>query len=276
MAAALLGALLLVLQLFSSSPAAMPVPDITPTAFAYLPFVARSPTCPTTSANQYESGTAYQYDLDDPVRPAYNHADKNIELRGYVLTTDASPELIDLGVGDENAPELDTLFHPARVPPLTAVYQVRDWLWASSPHPGTRGDPIAEPAVTALGLATTPGETLYVPASGYDIGGGIMEIIVLFADEDTVALRYGREDSSAPQGYTIHVDGICTDPTLLQLYRSLDDLDGPRYVYVPPDQRPYTYQLPNLPSGQPIGTTSGNETVVAVVDTGTFQDPRSM
>jgi hypothetical protein len=262
----------------------MPVADFTPTAFSYLPLVARSPSCPANSPYEYQGGTAYQYDLDNPVRPAYNHADKNIELRGYVPAADDRLELIDLGSDDNKAPKLDTLFEPPRVPPLTALYQVRDWVWATSPDPGYRGDPIADPPVTALALETAPGELLYVPESGYDIGGG-MEVIILFADEDTVALRYAREDTvGGPHrdyvpggpGYVVHVDGICTDPNLLQLYRTLDDPDGPRYVYVPPEDRPYTYPLPNLADDQPIGRAIGTETVVAVVDTGVFQDPRSV
>jgi hypothetical protein len=98
---------------------------------------------------------------------------------------------------------------------------------------------------------------------------------VLFADEDTVALRYTREDSSAPSGYTVHVDNICTDPNLLTLYNSLDDPGGARYTYVPPVGRPYVYDLPALPAGHPLGTARSRETVVAIVDTGAFMDTRS-
>jgi hypothetical protein len=100
-------------------------------------------------------------------------------------------------------------------------------------------------------------------------------VIVLFADEDTVALRYTREDSAAPSGYTVHVDNICTDPNLLTLYNSLDDPGGARYTYVPPEGRPYGYDLPALPAGHPLGTARSGETVVAIVDTGAFMDTRS-
>jgi hypothetical protein len=122
-------------------------------------------------------------------------------------------------------------------------------------------------------MGTTPGEPLYVPASGYNIGDGF-EVIVLFADEDTITLHYTREDTAAI-GYTIHVDRICTDPNLLMLYAALDDAGGARYVYTPPSARPYTYNLPTLAAGQSFGTARGNEIVVGIVDTGTFQDPRS-
>ncbi|MGD2143259.1 MAG: hypothetical protein PVF54_02140 [Anaerolineae bacterium] len=272
---ALLGLFLVGLSARRTTRAAIPPPDPTLTPRAYLPYVARASTCPTTSTNQYQSGVAIQYDTDDPVRPAEEHADKNIELRGYTLNTDPSlgRELVDYGSDDEiQPPQFATLFDPPRVPAITTLYQVHHWNWASSPDPGSRGDPITTPPVTALALHTTPGETLRVPTSDYDIGGDPpMEVLVLFADEDTLALRYTREDSSGSPGYTVHLDDICTDPNLLALYRQLDDLNGPRYEYPNP-----SYDLPNLPAGQAIGLARGDEVVVAIVDTGTFQDPRSL
>jgi len=246
---------------------------LTPTAYVYLPLVSRGYTCPTESSRQYESGWAAQYDADDPVRPAAAHADKNLALRGYAPNTGGGfrRELVDYGSDDDTRPpQIATLFEPHRVPELTEFYQVHHWNWAPSPEPGTRGDPIGNPPVTALGLSTTPGEALHVPVSGYDIGGG-MEVLVLFADEDTIALRYTREDSSGSPGYTIHVDNICVDPNLLALYNQLDDPNGPRYVYPNPDG----YLLPNLPAGKVFGTARVEEVVVAIVDTGVFMDTRS-
>ena len=102
----------------------------------------------------------------------------------------------------------------------------------------------------------------------YNIGGG-QEAIVLFADADTVTLHYTREDSSAV-GYTVHIDHICTDPNLLNLYNTLDTPTGPRYQY--PNAQ---YQLPTLAAEQIFGTTSGQDMVIAITDTGAFQDPRS-
>lgn len=269
----LLGVVLLVAQLVTTSGAATPDPDPTPTAFSYLPLVSTFFSCPETSTNQYGSGIAYQVDDDDPVRPAYNHADKNIELRGYSPNTDPllQRELIDYGSDDPTQPpQLATLFDPPRVPALSGFYQVHHWLWGESPDPGERLGPITIPPVTALGLRTTRGESVRVPASGYEIGGG-MEVLVLFADDDTVALRYTREDSSAPLGYTVHIDNICTDPNLLALYNALDDPSGPRYQYPNP-----SYLLPNLYAGQQVGVARDSEVIVSIVDTGSFQDPRSI
>jgi len=282
---AIMGATIVVLLVIAAQastlagpcPAATLPPYPSPTACVYLPFLARrldACTCPLTSTNQYTGGTAYQDDQDDPVRPAYDHADKNLKLRGYASNIDADlqRELVNYGTDDPTLPpQFATMFNPHSVPPLSGFYRVYNWNWASSPEPGSRGDPITSYPVTALGLQTAPGEPLYVPTSAYDIGGG-MEVLVLFADESAVALRYTREDSSASQGYTLHVDSICTDPNLLALYNALDDPDGPRYQY---HGSGYTYDLPTLAAGQPFGTAKGIEIMVAIVDTGQFMDPRS-
>ena len=273
----------LVFAVSSTSGAPLLPPDFTPTVHVYLPAVANGPTltpaatpyaCPTTSTYQYTGGIAFQHDTDDPVRPAHNHADKNLALRGYTLNADPAlkRELVDYGSDDPTQPpQFATLFAPYRVPSLSNFYSVHHWNWAPSPEPGVRGSPVTFPSITALGLQTTPGESLHVPQSGYSIGGDpAMEVLVLFADEDTVALRYTREDSSGAQGYTVHVDNICTDPNLLALYNQLDDSGGPRHMYPNP-----SYDLPNLPEGHRFGTARSTEIVVAIADTGTIQDARS-
>ena len=264
--------LLLSVSFGAAQPYAMPQADLTPMSFSYLPLVAAAPGCPATSPNEYASGTAFQYDTDDPVRPARLHADKNIELRGYTPNTDPSlvKALVDYGCDDPDAPQLASLQSPHRVPPLARFYRVNHWEWHDSPDPGVRAEPIIDYPVTALGLGTTPGQTLHVPYSGYSIGGG-MEVLVLFADRDTITLRYTRDDSAAPAGYTLHIDNICTDPNLLALYEQLDDPEGPRYDY-PSD----AYALPTLYAGQPVGVARGDEAVIAIADAGTFQDPRSL
>ena len=272
----------LVISLTSQPRAVAAEPDaLSPPPRVYLPLVfGSSPppfACPTSSANNYASGTATQYDLDNPVRPAQAHADKNLALRGYTPNTDAGlrRELVNYGADDPTMPpQLATLFQPARVPPLSGFYRVHDWNWNPSPEPGTPGAPLMTWPVTALGLQVIPGETLQVPVSGYDIGQGY-EVIVLYADERRVALHYAREDSAGAPGYTVHLDGLCTDPNLLALYTGLDAAAGPRYVYRPPNQRPYNYPLPALPAGKPLGVARASEIVVAVVDTGRFMDPRS-
>jgi hypothetical protein len=239
---------------------------------AYLPVVMGPPfECPTSSTRSYASGPAFQYDTENPVRPAYNHAGKNIELRGYIPNTDPGlqRELVNYGSNDPTQPpQFATLFSPYQVPPLSEFFRVFQWNWAPSPDPGTPGSPNMHYPATALSFALPPGATLRTPLSGYDIGGG-MEVIVLYADEDTIALHYTREDTYA-LGYTIYLNNICTDPNLLNLYNSLDNPNGPRYDY--PSA---VYNLPSLPAGKIFGTTSGADIVLAAVDSGSFQDPRS-
>ncbi|MCC7358514.1 MAG: hypothetical protein IT317_03505 [Anaerolineales bacterium] len=242
--------------------------------FAPLAFKpAAPPTCPASSGNSYAAGGAAQWDIvDNPVRPAHLHADKNLALRGY-NSTSAAKGLVNYGSDDPTQPpQLATLFNPNRLPAFSGVYRANQWNWATSPAPGSAGGPILDWPVTVLGLATTPGEALRVPASGYDIGGG-MEVLVLFADADSIAFKYTREDSVAPNGYLVHVDNICTDVNLLALYNSLNQ--GARYVYLGVQDHNVDYNLPNLPAGQVFGTARGGEVRVAVVDSGTFLDPRS-
>ncbi len=226
--------------------------------------------CPTSSTLAYVAGPARQYDTGSPVRPAEEHPDKNLSLRGYVLNSDPSlkRELVSYGTDDPTQPpQLATLFSPYQVPRLVGFYRVYNWNWTTD----SRGSLITSPRVTAMGLETTPGQALHVPTSGYDIGQG-MEVLVIYADEDSITLKYTREDSAAT-GYMVHLDKICTDPNLLALYRMLDDPDGPRYVYRLPAE--YWYDLPALAAGQVFGTAQGSEIVVAIRDTGSFMDPRS-
>ena len=273
-ALALLCALVISLSSRPLAEAAAPNAPSPPTPRIYLPLVfGPAPfACPTSSANSYARGKAFQYDRDNPVRPAQAHADKNLALRGYEPNTDAGllRELIKYDPGDPTRPpQFATLFLPVRTPRLSGFYSVHDWYWSPSPYPGTRGVPLTTWPVTALGLQVTPGEALHVPSSGYDIGQGY-EVIVLYADERRVAMRYTREDSAGAQGYTVHVDGLCTDPNLLKQYARSDAASGPRYGY--PSS---SYPLPVLPAGKPFGVARTSEVVVAIVDTGSFMDARS-
>jgi hypothetical protein len=282
-AGGLMGLALIVLAALSPAGAegvqADPV-DLTPTASVYLPLVMQEEfRCPATSSNTYTTGIAYQADWDDPVRPAYNHADKNLEMRSWDPNTyhALKRELISYNVLDRDprAPQFATMFRPHRVPELVGFYQVHHWNWAPSPIPGTQAGVITFPAVTALGLGMTQGEPLHVPESGYEISpGNAAEVLVLFADADSITFKFTREDSAAT-GYTLHVGNICTDPNLLALYDALDDPAGPRYVYKPLEERPYAYSMVEMAEGQAFGVARGDEIVLAIVDTGSFLDPRS-
>ena len=188
-------------------------------------------------------------------RPAEEHADLNLALRGYT-PTDAFKGLVDYnGGGEPNAPQLPGLFADKRTGVFNSVYQVYDWDWGCN----CRGDPLTNWPVTLAGLATTPGETIHVPDSGYSIGSGY-EVLVLYATAERITLKYTRNDNVI-LGYTLHVENICVEPRLLALYQASDSAGRGR--------------LPALRAGQALGYARGGEIGVAIRDNGTFMDPRS-
>ncbi|MBN1656844.1 MAG: CAP domain-containing protein [Anaerolineae bacterium] len=222
----------------------------------FLPMVARHYAQP--GGCEPIPGVTYgTLDVDGPPtdRPAEVHADLNLTLRGYE-PTDAFLGLIDYGGGgDPLAPQLYTLFADQRVPAFPAVYQVYDWDWACN----CRGALLTDYEVTLAGMGTAPGEVLHLPDSGYNIGGGY-EALVLYASEDRITLKYTCNDNVVA-GYTVHVENVCVEPTLLALYQSWNDAGRG--------------QLPALRGGQPFGRARGGEIRVAIRDYGTFMDPRS-
>lgn len=237
----------------------------------YLPAIVRG--CASVGG-AYTQGLAIQYDGDNPVRLAAAHAGKNFDLRGYVQRNSGfTPSLVDYGPGSEDpngaAPQFATLFAPNRIQPSGRYFQMYDWNYGTPPDPGTRGSLLTNRPITAMGLATSAGETLHTPASPVRINAGI-QAMVIYADPNSVTIKYTREDSSAI-GYTVWVDNICTDPGLLALYQSLDNSTRNTFWGVGSQN----YNLPYLTPGQAFGTANGSEIVVAVVDSGPFEDPRS-
>ena len=220
---------------------------------AFLPLAVKQPSvCAPIPGVHYNT-----LDVDGPPtdRPAEQHADLNLALRSYEVT-DAYPGLVDYGGSpDPGAPQLYTLFADQRVPAFTTVYQVYDWDWECN----CRGDLLTVYEVTLAGMGVAPAEVLHLPDSGYNIGNGY-EALVLYATEERITLKYTREDNVV-RGYTIHVENVCVEPSLLALYQAWNDAGRDR--------------LPALRGGQPFGRARGDEIGVAVRDTGNFMDPRS-
>jgi hypothetical protein len=238
----------------------------------YIPLVfGPGPACGT--GQSYSQGPVYQYDNDNPVRPAYNHADKNFGMRGYTADNGQPKTLTTVGGdgSDANAPQLGTLVSPARKFVFTSTRSTYNWNWGSGPpDPGTKGSVMSSPAVTVAGLQVTQGETIRVPTSGYDLGAGV-RAIVLYAASTRITVHYTREDSVAT-GYSIHIDNICVDPNLLSLYNSLDGTARNTYYGTPCCGT--DYNLVTLTANQPIGTASTTELIVVIRDTGGFMNPR--
>ncbi|MSP12048.1 MAG: hypothetical protein EXR62_03720 [Chloroflexi bacterium] len=183
------------------------------------------------------------------------HPDFNLGLRSYEPTA-SWMGLVDIGgEKDKRAPQLWGLFADHRTPTFKRLYQVYDWDWQCN----CRGSLIAAPQVTLVEMATTPGEKLSVPDSGYFIGGDY-QVLVLHASASRITLKYTREDDVI-HGYTLHLDGICVDPNLQKFYQSLY-LNGRTY-------------LPALRAGQAFGRARTEGIGVAIRDSGAFMDPRS-
>lgn len=218
----------------------------------YLPFIARPAGCAPIPGVNYSTLSVNPPPTD---RPAEEHADLNLALRGYEVTS-AALELVTYGGHvDPGAPKLYTLFADRRVPAFTTAYKVYDWDWNCNCRAGL----LTTWPVTLLDMGTAAGEVLYVPDSGYDIGNGY-EALVLYASEDRITLKYTRDDNVV-YGFTIHVEEICVEPSLLALYRASNDAGRG--------------QLPALRGGEPFGRALGTTIGVAIRDSGSFMDPRS-
>ena len=219
--------------------------------YVYLPLVTKSGCGPIPGAS---------YGMLAPINPNPDPVENdhriNLGLRGYE-PVDKFKGLINLGpVGDPLAPQFPGLFANNRTGVFSNVYAVHKWDSACNcPSP----ELVTSPEVTVAGLATTSGETIHVPDSGYDIGGG-NDVMVLYASATRLTLKYTREDDIV-SGYTLYLENVCAEPSLLALYQSLNAAGRG--------------QLPALPGGQALGRAIGNEIGVTIRDSGTFQDPRS-
>ena len=178
------------------------------------------------------------------------HGDLNLKLR-EPQRIEVERSLIDIpdsGV-DPEAPRFSEVFEDNFV----AVYGIHNWDWNCN----CKGALIQEEYRAVLvGIETTPGEDVFIPPTENDIYQGEFYAIVLFASEDSLTFTYAREGTVA-NGYTIHYEGLQTDPNLLALYR-----------------RSEGNQLPGLRLDTPVGTAT-DELIVAIRDNGTFLDARS-
>ncbi len=235
-----------------------------------MPLVGAS--CPEVPGEAFSSLTI----LGQPTgRPAEQHPDLNLAVRGYTPTT-GYPGLVNLlGPTDLKAPQLYRLFRNRRTGVFGTLSQVYEWDWETD----ARATPIDNPPITLAGLQVSPGEAIHVPDSGYNIGtrshipprgveaddnsltaSTAYEVLVVYAAPNRITLKYTREDNVV-YGYTLHIEGICVEPRLLALYEQWNQAGRTR--------------LPALRAGQSFGTALGQEIGVAIRDTGTFMVPRS-
>ena len=201
--------------------------------------------------------TAYHsLSINGPALTVDPERDENLNMgyRGYEANN-APRKLVVLGVVHDNkAPQFPALFADRRTPALTGTYQRYRW----DENCNCPLDAYSRWEATVLGMGVSPGETIYTPDSGYDIGGGY-EYMVMYAAETRVTLHIGREDEF--YGYVVYIEDVCVDPDLLSLYRRLHAAGRD--------------ELPVLRGHQPFGKALGNEIKIAVRDNGSFMDPRS-
>ncbi|MEA3308305.1 MAG: PKD domain-containing protein [Chloroflexota bacterium] len=156
-------------------------------------------------------------------------------------------------------PRLIYLFSNPQLPAITDVYMLYEDGRAASPYP-----------VSFLGLETTAEQIIHTPDRNAVIDQRGYVAMVLYAGEDTITLKYGREDGLARfdgdgqligGGYVVQLAGICVEPSLLELYEQVESAGRK--------------DLPALYGHQALGRASGDEIRVAIRDTGTLMDPRS-
>lgn len=226
---------------------------ITPTSTATITNSASRPATVTRAPSQAYSTLPVPPPPSD--RPAAQHADLNLNLRGYARTQ-AALQLLDLqGATDPGGPQLKTLFTDNLARPVRSTYRVYNWDWGCNCRSGL----IDDPEVTLIGLSATPGETLFLPVGGADIMNDF-RALVLYADADSITFKYTRSDTIVG-GYALHVEGINVDSNLLALYQQMNSAGRGN--------------LPALRARQPFGTAQSNEVQVAVRDNGAFMEPRS-
>ena len=219
----------------------------------FFPLVMPAPaSCATTGTTHFAA-----LSVNPPVtdRPAAHHPDLNLALRSYQPGSASATYIWLGGDSDERAPQLSSLLQPAQRPTILSVFQVYNWDWTHN----QRGQPITQPPVTLIRLSIPPNQPLHLPRSGYDIGQGY-QALVLYAEPHRITLKYTREDNVI-RGYTLHLENICVDPRLLELYNELNARGRG--------------QLPALPAGQAFAHTRATPPALAIRDNGNFMDPRS-
>jgi hypothetical protein len=222
------------------------------TYYVFLPFFAKPKTCGPITGESYGTLSVNPPPTD---RPAEDHADLNLALRGYEPTDKYKGLIYIPGGTDPGAPQLPGLFADNRTGTFSTVYQIYKWEWDCN----CRGALETIPEVTLAGLVVAPDETIHVPESGYTIGSGY-EVLVLYASKERITLKYTRNDNVV-SGYTLHVENVCVEPTLLALYQAWNDAGRS--------------QLPALQAGQAFGRALDDEIGVVIRDNGTSMDPRS-
>lgn len=241
------------------APVATAIPLLLPTATPIPVPVAG--VCPASSSASY--GVIAADGVYKGNRLTDLNADMRLSVIGYVEVAEPLTLIDYNGATDPGAPKLSGVLGPRRAAAFARAYRRHDWNWdeyAMPPH-GARLGVNSDWPVTVVDLAANPGEAVYIPERGADIGG--YTAMVLFASEEEITLAYHRQDS-VTDGYVVHMLGFCVDPNLVALYRAQA-----------PGGKRATGSLPALRNGERIGVARSSTLTLAVRDRGAFMDPRS-
>lgn len=229
-----------------------------PEPFVYLPLLAHTELSPPPLTY-----TAIPVEPPPTDRPAAVHPDLNLAIRGFVATTGHLGLVTyneDQEGPDINAPQIDGIFNPPRLPAFRALYQVYDWNWGCNPPAGCLGAPIDGYPVTLLEMETIPNEAISIPRRAPPISAGDFKALVLYAEARRLTITYTLGDTAA-NGYLIHLENFAVNPGLVALYQNLDAAGRG--------------QLPALRNGEIIGVADQGIIKIATRDTGRFLDPRA-
>ncbi len=236
---------------------ALPGETLPPASDVYLPLIAQAAPAPVQPPRVY---AAIPVEPPPTDRPAAAHPDLNLAIRGFTPTTGHLALVNYGGDTDPQAPQIDGMFDPPRLPAFRAVYQVYDWNWGCNPPDGCLGAPITKYLVTLLEMETAPNEEIRIPRRAPDIYEGGFKALVLYAAERQLTITYTREDTAA-NGYLVHLEDIAVNPGLIALYEQLNAAGRG--------------QLPALRNGEIIGVADRGAVKIATRDTGDFLDPRA-
>jgi hypothetical protein len=229
-----------------------------PTYYVYLPLALNAypepAACNPIPGETYTAISVVLEDSQPPSPSAEEDAGFNINLLDFHTRSDHQ-YWVSVGDGIYSPPQFAYVYADPHRPSISESYQ----LYYNGAPAISEYRPVD---VSALGLPTTPGQVIHVPER---FGGGVVidvhgyKALVLYASQQSITLKYTREDGLAG-GYTVHIDGICVEPTLQALYDQVD-AEG-------------RTDLPAVFGHQPIGRAWGEEIRIAIRDVGTLLDPR--
>ena len=193
-----------------------------------------------------------QLGCSEPNPPGTNK-DYNIGLLRYHAVDPTFKDFvcIDHPQDPTDPPKFQSIL--GRIPEIANVYAANDENYSYPVH--------------LIGFRTTSREDIRVPSSGYPHIDQGYDVTVIYADDNSIALRYAKSDhvSYLPDigtygGYTVYIKDIDINDNLWQGV-NFNCLNG-------------TKNLPGLSAGNTIGKARGSEIVVAIRDTGSLMDPR--